>query len=86
MEETLGSGQFGTPWERMHWLNFRMPSISTGISAAGYWSLVPLGSRLWQDPSAAWYWELLTPSCCAVGNFPLPAGSGKLSTPWDRMH
>src|SRR5262249_23253596 len=32
------------------------------------------------------YRELLTPSCCAVGNFPLLDGSGKFGTPVERMH
>src|ERR1700731_915692 len=73
----------------MHALNCRMPASRTGTSAAGYWSLVPAGSRRWQPFSAAWYWELLTPSCCAVGNFALVApasGSGKFGTPFERMH
>ena len=70
-ESTVGSGQFGTPWERMHWLNFRMPLSSCGTSAVGNWSSMPAGSRCWQALSAAWYWELLTPSCCALGNFAL---------------
>jgi hypothetical protein len=56
------------------------------LCAAGYWSFVPTGSKCTQATSAAASWELLTPSCSEVGNFPLPVGSGKLSTPWDRMH
>ena len=88
-ELTLGSGQFGTPWERMHWLNSRIPVRSSGTSAGRNWSLVPAGSKRWQSFSAAWYWELLTPSCCALGNFASPTpgwGSGKFRTPYERMH
>jgi len=88
-ESVMGSGQFGIPWERMHWLNSRMPLSSSGTSAAGNWSLVPAGSRCWQAFSAALSWELLTPSCCALGNFSLLApgwGSGKFGTLWARMH
>jgi DNA-binding response OmpR family regulator len=72
-ESTVGSGQFGTPRERTHWLNLRMPLSSSGTSAAGNWSPVPAGSRCSQSFWAAWYWELLTPSCCAAGNFALLA-------------
>jgi hypothetical protein len=81
----LGSGQFDTPWERMHWANPRMPLIICCISA---WLTSPLfGSRCAQAVCAVWYWELLTPSCCAVtfGISPLPLGSGKFGTPWERM-
>ena len=45
--------------------------------------------QCWQASSAAWYTELLTPSCCAPGNFALLApasGSGKSGTPRVRMH
>src|SRR5215472_16992890 len=85
-ESVVGSGQFGTPWERMHPLNRRMPVSSCCVSAAESWPLSPAGSRCRQALSAAWYRELLTPSCWALGNFPLPDGSGKFGTPFERMH
>jgi hypothetical protein len=82
----LGSGHFVTPWERMHWLNARMPTSSCCTSAEeNRWS-GPAGSRFWQAFAAAWYWEPLTPSCCAPGNFLLLDGSGKFGTPFERMH
>ena len=60
-------------------------ALSTcGISPAGNRSLVPAGSRCAQVFSAALSWELPTPSCCALGNFPLPDGPGKFDTPRDR--
>jgi hypothetical protein len=45
-------------------------------------------SRFWQAVSAAWYWESLTPSCCAPGNLSPPdaCGSGKFGRPFERMH
>jgi hypothetical protein len=81
---TVGSGQFGTRWERMHREKFSMALSTCGISAAGNSSSVPAGSRCAQVFSAALSWELPTPSCCALGNFPLPYGSGKFDTPRDR--
>jgi hypothetical protein len=83
---TLGSGQFGTPWARMHWLNLTS-SLSMCCKAA--WVVrPPFGSRCAQLPSAARYREPLTPSCCAPGNFVVvwPRwGSGKFATPLARM-
>jgi hypothetical protein len=69
----------------MHREKFSMLLSICGLSAAGNWSFVPGGSRCTQASSAALSRELLTPSCCAVGNFPLPDGSGKFATPWERM-
>ncbi len=72
----------------MHWLNVRMPVSSSATSAGGNWSSMPTGSRRWQAFSAAWYWELVTPSCCAPGNFTLLRaclGVGKFGTPCERM-
>ena len=82
----LGSGHFVTPWERMHWLNARMPTSSCCTSAAENWWPGPAGSRFWQAFAAAWYWESLTPSCCALGNLLLLDGSGKFVRPFERMH
>lgn len=79
----VGSGQFGTPWECMHWVNSRM-ALRIACSWAWVAPLLLLGSRCWQSFSAAWYWELLTPSCCALGNFALGCGSGKFGTPCER--
>src|SRR5690349_17528246 len=46
-----------------------------------------LGSRCWQALWAAWNRELLTLSRCGLvfGSAPLPDGSGKAGTPWERM-
>ena len=85
----MGSGQFGTPWERMHWLNVRMPLSSNGTSAGGNGRQCRPGAGAGTHSAAAWYRELLTPSCCAPGNFALLApawGSGKFGTPFERMH
>jgi hypothetical protein len=81
----VGSGQFDTPWERMHWANRRMPLIARCITV---WLTPPLlGSRGAQAVRAVSYCESLTPNCCAVpfGIVPLLLGSGKLDTPWERM-
>lgn len=84
-ESTVGLGQFGTPLERMHREKFNMLLSICDLSAAGNWSFVPAGSRRAHASSAAMSRELLTPSCCAPGNFPLPDGSGKFGTPLERM-
>src|ERR1700730_16569934 len=44
------------------------------------------GSRCWQAFSAAWSWELLTPSCCAVSLAipPLLSGAGEFRPPPER--
>jgi hypothetical protein len=94
----VGSGQFGTPLERMHWAKFRMSVIACCTRACGQspddthcpncWSNDPVfGSRDWQALWAVWSWELLTPKCCAspFGSAPLLSGSGKFGTPWVRM-
>ncbi len=53
--------------------------------------LPALGSRCAQALWAAWYWELLTPSCSRLtlgnplANSLLLLGSGYFGTPWDRM-
>ncbi len=50
----LGSGQFGTPWERMHWLNLRMP-FSWARVAVPVWPDWPLfASRCSQALWAVW--------------------------------
>ena len=90
MESIVGSGQFGTPWLRMHWANF-LPSVSACCTTACGQSPVSrhcvseavnvvslLGSRCRQAVRAAWNWELLTPKACALpfGRLPLKLGSG----------
>ena len=94
----LGSGQFGTPWERMHRANSARrsapaaPGLRTVAGLSHCWSELALsdpplaGIRCWQALWAAWSWVLLTPSSCAVafGGTPL-VGSGKFGTPWERM-
>src|SRR6266567_6548894 len=94
-----GSGQPGTPCEHMHRGNLRMPFITRCTMACGQTpvsshctseavSAPPLlGYRCWQAVWAAWSWELLTPSSCALvfGTCPLLVGSGKFGTPWERM-
>jgi hypothetical protein len=70
----------------MHSAKPRMPFIARCITA----SFAPplFGSRCAQAVWAVSYRESLTPNCCAVpfGIVPLLAGSGKLGTPWVRMH
>jgi hypothetical protein len=98
-ESMVGSGQFGTPWERMHWANLS-PALSICCTKARgqspvvthcwacCWNDPPVtGSRCWQARWVAWSWELLTPICCALafGTCPLLVGSGKFGTPWERM-
>jgi hypothetical protein len=86
-ESAPGSGQFGTLWERMHWLNVSMPTSSCCTSPGANMSSAPGGSKSWQALSAAWNWVLLTPSCCRLnlGTSPPLVGSGKLRMPWERM-
>src|SRR6266567_512557 len=74
----VGSGQFGTPWRRMHTANLR-PEVSIccttacGQSPANThcWACCcndppVLGSRHWQALWPAWSWEVLAPSSCAL--------------------
>ena len=77
----VGSGQFGTPWERMHRAKSSMPLVIRGTWAWVGWS--SCAQALW----AAWSWEVLTPTCCGVtlGTPPLLVGSGKAGTPCERM-
>ena len=84
----MGSGQFGTPWERMHRANVRMSLHDCCSSAWVGWLPGPFGSRCMQALWADWNWELLTPSCCrlTLGIAPLLSGSGKFGTPLERMH
>src|SRR6266702_348964 len=85
----VGSGQVGTPSERMHRAN---PSMARRSRCDWDWLIwPPLGSRCAQACWAAWYWELLTPSRCGstlgnpLGNaLPLLA-SGYFGTPCERM-
>src|ERR1022692_2740551 len=102
-ESRVGSGQAGTPSERMHRAYVRRAVIAACTNACGQSpvsshgpseSLLspppdpPLsGYRCWQAVWAAWSWELLTPSSCALvfGTCPVPAGSGNFGTPCERM-
>src|ERR1700722_2646843 len=71
----------------MHWARCSIWLHPRG-RAAGLSSMLPVsGSRCWHAFRAAWSWELLTPSCCAVslGTPPLLLGSGKYGTPCERM-
>ena len=47
-EPTVGSGQFCTPWWRMHWLKFTKPISRCDTSAGRNWPSIPAGSRCWQ--------------------------------------
>jgi hypothetical protein len=83
----VGSGQFATPWERMHRANVRM-SLHDCCSAARVGRPPgPFGNRCMQALWAAWSWGLLTPSWCGVslGIPPVLLGSGKFDTLWERM-
>ena len=81
MLSVLGSGQFGTPWERMHRAKFTIPVIICGVWAWAGWSRC--AQALWATRN----WELLTPTCCGVtlGTPPLRVESGKAGTPCARM-
>jgi hypothetical protein len=57
----IGSGQLGTPRERMHWLNRTILPNSCADAAGVLWP--PFGSSCTQARSATWNCELLTPSC-----------------------
>src|ERR1700727_618271 len=98
LESVVGSGKFGTPWERMHRASFRSAvsicctraggqSLACMHSCSCCWSDPPVGNRCWQACWAAWYWEVLTPNCWAspLGSCPLLWASGKFGTPWERM-
>ena len=85
----MGSGQFGTPWERIHALNLTT-ALSVCCDAAPV-EVPPFGSRCAQVLSAAANCELLTPSSwkATLGNplgktLPL-MGSGYFGTPLERM-
>lgn len=81
----MGSGQFGSPWERIHRAKLAMPFHSCRTSA---WLGPPplLGSRCPQAWVAVWYSEVLAASCRMVAllNCPALLGSGKSATPWAR--
>ena len=67
----VGSGQFGTPCERMHWANSAcrsapLPADSRRPGAHRAVVARRSGAGAAQACWAAWNWELLTPSCCAV--------------------
>ena len=81
----VGSGRFGTPWERMHRANFRS---SVSCCRCWAWDGAWYGHRRWQARWAVWSRELLTPSCSmsSLGICPLLSGSGKFGMPWERMH
>src|ERR1700722_9393453 len=73
----------------MQWANFSAsPSIDLSSAWVGWppGERAPFGSRYPQAWVAAWYCELLTPSCCGVrfGNTPLLLGSGQFRTPCER--
>ena len=76
----MGSGQFGTPWERMHSLNRTILLNSCADAAGVVWP--PLGSRCAHARSATRNCELLTASCWALtlvnpfGNSSVLLGSG----------
>jgi hypothetical protein len=56
-----------------------------GLKALGDRRVAVFGSTCMQALSATWNWEVLTPSCCAGGDFPPGSRSGKFGTPWERM-
>ena len=84
----MGSGKLGSPRARTHLAN---DSAST-TRVRGCWAVScdPLPAfeiRRRQVFAAAWNWESVTPSCCAVGlgaRAPGLGGSGKFGTPWER--
>jgi hypothetical protein len=81
-----GSGKFGTPWARTQRANSRAVAVTCNCSAS-LGARPPFGSKRRQELCAAWYCELLTPSCCRLffGGIPLLSGSGNLGTPFERM-
>jgi hypothetical protein len=81
----VGSGQFGTPWLRMHAANITIPfRICCHWAGFGPWPL--LGSSWPQVFWAAGNWGLLSAICFELaGKLPLPLGSGQFGTPCERM-
>jgi hypothetical protein len=85
----MGSGQFDTPWERMH--PAKRTNLASVLCNADCVGCAPFGRRCAQVRVAASSWELLTPSPCALtfANPSLPPfellGSGYFTTPCDRM-
>jgi hypothetical protein len=80
---SVGSGQFGTPWERIHRANLSMSVwISWSTAREGATPGPPSGSRCPQALAAAGYSGLLAaPATCDFGHTPLLLGSGKFGTP-----
>jgi hypothetical protein len=81
------SGQFGTPWERIHRPNFNMSlRISCTTAGLGGTPGPPSGSRCPQDWLAAWNRGLpAASSTWLFGHTPLLLGSGNFDTPCERM-
>jgi hypothetical protein len=81
---TCGSGNCGTPCERMHFAN----ASSCSCDIVGPWPVNEswLGARLWHARYAAR--TIGEPSSIVEGTWIVPSapGSGKLGTPWERMH
>lgn len=82
----LGSGKFGTPWERMHWENWSALVFSAALWAG---AMFPSGLYFLHACSAAWKvdeWVLMPEAEMALRKPRLGLGSGKSRTPWERMH
>ena len=83
----MGSGQFGTPWDRMQRANVVM-SVRICCTTAGEGGTPgpPYGSRCPQACVAAWKRRLpAASSTWLFGHTPLLSGSGKFGTPSERM-
>jgi hypothetical protein len=94
--ENVGSGKFGTPWERIHAANARIRRRWLALSGGG--ALPPPGNSLHAlaaarntGPATATPFTV-TPELAddLESEKPPPPdpeeGSGKVDTPWERMH
>jgi len=83
----VGSGHCCTPRERMQPANLTMPSSAAWTSAWVDLGGFVFGSTCWQAVWATRNWGLLARGTTSfLGISPLLLGSGKLDTPWERMH
>src|SRR5579862_6856108 len=83
----MGSGQFGTPWERMQLANFVISArICCTTAGEGGTPGPPSGSRCPQAWVAAWKRGLAAASSTWLfGHTPPLSGSGKFGTPSELM-
>ena len=84
--EGVGSGNFGTPWVRMHYANVSAAAFSAAVG--GVHGVVD-PRIFWQACCAAWKAGddgLMAPTRWNWKPPPCEPGSGKSDTPCERMH